>query len=143
MYTHLHYRDKYGSYELSIENGIICAVIQGAIGESFSRRYNHDFCSLIDNLGKDKWGHYGDFRLCEALTPEAKHLSVELHKYALQKGCVVSAFQINSSLLVSQVDNVRKTSAINTSVTQKSFTTKAECFDYIERQLTLATRPIP
>lgn len=129
------YQDRYASYVLTIENNIICAVVQGAIGESFARRYNQDFCKLITVLNLQSWGHYADFSQCEAMTKEAQQKSVELHAVAKQMGCVVSAYQMNSSLLTNQVNTIRKASDIALPIKQKIFDTKAQCLAYIEKHL--------
>ncbi|MEP7703383.1 hypothetical protein [Paraglaciecola sp. 25GB23A] len=135
MSTSLNYKDKYGSYQLSIEHGIICAIIEGAVGESFSRRYNQDFCALIAQLDQEKWGHYADFTLCEAMTEEAQHKSIELHNYAILKGCVASAYQISSALLTSQVNSVRQASHLPLPINQRIFATKSECMTFINNEL--------
>ena len=56
MKTIFNYKNKYASYALGIENRIICAEIVGAIGESISKRYNHEFSLLIEELGSKPWG---------------------------------------------------------------------------------------
>jgi hypothetical protein len=135
MKTALHYQDKYGSYHLSIENRIICAQISGAIGLSISIRYNQQFSLLVAQLGSEPWGHYADFRQCEALTNEAKQKSIEMHEYARNKGCVVSAFQMNSALLKNQVNTIRQTTEISEPLNQQIFNSKIECIQYIESYL--------
>ena len=58
-----------------------------------------------------------------------------MHEYARKKGCVVSAFQMNSALLVNQFTNIREKNAIVDPLNQRIFETKEECIHYIETYL--------
>ncbi|WP_340677859.1 hypothetical protein [Paraglaciecola sp.] len=60
MNTVLSNKDNDASYKLSIENRIICALVSGAIGDSFLTRYNQDFSLMMDKLGAEAWGHFAD-----------------------------------------------------------------------------------
>jgi len=127
--------DKHASYTLSIEDGILCAVIKGAVGGSISHKFNRDFQSLIAQLAPSAWGHYSDMRECEGLTDEAKLASVELHDYAKQHGCVVTAFQLDVAMVRSQVDDIRQNVNLSRIESQNIFTTKQACIDYIQAYL--------
>lgn len=129
------FKDKYGSYTLSIEKRIICAHITGAIGLSLCNRYNRDFSLLVEQIGTEPWGHYGDFRDCEALTTEAKQLSIAMHDEAVKKGCVVSAYQMSSALLVNQFNYIRQSNELAAPVNQRIFASKDECIGFIENYL--------
>jgi hypothetical protein len=129
------YSDKYGSYRLSLENRVICAVVAGAIGTTMSIRYNKDFRLLMNFLRNTHWGHYGDFSQCDALTPEARELSVKLHHYAKAQGCVVSAFQMNSMLLKDQVEGIRKDVDMSTDIAPQIFDSKDKCIEFVESHL--------
>jgi hypothetical protein len=128
-------RDKHASYTLSIEDGILCAVIKGAVGEAISQKYNRDFRQLITQLNRPVWGHYSDMRECEGLTQEAKLASVELHDYAKQHGCVVTAFQLDLAMLRSQVNDIRQNVNLGSLDAQNIFTTKQACMDYLKAYL--------
>tara|TARA_R110000868_G_scaffold51432_13_gene163054 strand:+ start:69 stop:485 length:417 start_codon:yes stop_codon:yes gene_type:complete len=132
MSTVLRYSDNYASYELSLEGQIICAVVAGAIGDSFSRRYNNDFRLLMDQLSPGAWGHFGDFRNCEALSKEAQQASKSLHEEAKNKGCIVSAFQMDSALLKSQVNSIRVDKELPVLASQRFFATKSAALAFIE-----------
>ena len=131
----LTYKDKYASYELSTENRIICAVVKGAIGNSFIQGYNSDFCELMDQLGNEPWGHFADFSQCEAMTMEAQKTSEILHHLAKQRGCVISAFKMDSALLTSQVNAIRQNNALPQLSNQRFFASKAQAITYIENFL--------
>ena len=136
----LTYKDKYASYELSTENRIICAVVKGAIGKSFIQRYNSDFALLMDQLGNAPWGHFADFSQCEAMTMEAQQASEILHHQAKQRGCVISAFKMDSALLTSQVNTIRQNNDLPKISNQRLFASKKEAIAYIENFLaTLST----
>ena len=131
----LTYKDKYASYQLSIENRIICAEVSGAIGKSFVERYNSDFCLLMEQIGNEPWGHFADFRQCEALTKEAQDATEFLHRLAKQRGCVVAAYQMDSALLTSQVNSIRQNSDLPRLSNQVFFTSRSEAIQYIENVL--------
>lgn len=131
----LRYNDKYASYELSLEGRIICAVVSGAIGDSFSSHYNKDFRLLMNQLGPGAWGHFGDFRHCEALTNEAQQASKSLHEEAKNRGCIVSAFQMDSALLKSQVNSIRVEKNLPVLASQRFFATKSAAIVFIENFL--------
>jgi hypothetical protein len=135
MNTVLRYKDMYASYELSIENRIICAEVSGAIGNGFSTQYNHDFGLLMDRLGPGPWGHFADFRHCEALTTEAQDASKILHYEAQKRGCVISAFQMKSALLISQVNTIRQDNNLPTLASQRFFESKPQAIEFIENFL--------
>ena len=132
MTTVLSYQDRYASYRLSIENRIVCAVVSGAVGNSFAARYNKDFYLLIDQLEPGPWGHFGDFKNLEALTAEAQETSNLLHKEASKRGCVISAFRMNSALLTNQVNMIRNNSDLPTLENQQFFETKQQAIAFIE-----------
>jgi hypothetical protein len=127
--------DKHASYTLSIEDGILCAVIKGAVGGSISHKYNRDFQRLMSQLNASAWGHYSDMRQCEGLTEEAKLASVELHDYAKKHGCVVTAFQLDVAMVRSQVNDIRQNVNLSRIETQNIFTTKQDCMEYIKAYL--------
>lgn len=133
--TLLTYKDKYASYQLSIENRVICAVVTGAIGKTCVERYNSDFHTLMEQLGDAPWGHFADFSQCEALTKEAQDASEVLHHQAKQQGCVVSAFLMNSALLTSQVNSIRRNNDLPSLTNQRFFATRTEALQYIENFL--------
>lgn len=117
---------------LSLEGRIICAVVSGAIGASFSSQYNRDFSLLMDQLGPGAWGHFGDFRHCEALTNEAQQTSKSLHQEAKSRGCIVSAYQMDSALLKSQVNGIRVEKELPILASQRFFNTKSAAIAFIE-----------
>lgn len=128
-------KDKYGSYHLSIEDRVICAVALGAIGERLALRYSQDFQKLIKHISYSSWGHFADFSACDALTIDAKEESVKLHFLAQKAGCKVSAFILNSALLINQITEIRHESNLTEPLNQRIFSTKQECLDFIYASL--------
>jgi hypothetical protein len=101
------YKDKYGSYSLSLDQHIIKGCVSGALGDTLSKRFLNDMCTIIADIRPVNWAYLADMRKCEGLTGTAEKNLQEAYLYAINNGCVVDAYCVESPVAIDQMRRIR------------------------------------
>lgn len=130
-------RDKFGSYQLNLESRIITSSVSGIIGLTLSKRFNREFCKLVDTLSGQRFAYFGDFIDCEGYTRDAANTLLSPREYGRDAGCVVDAFRIQSHLLIDQIDKLRMACGAKRPTSECIFDSVEECISFLKSNLEL------
>jgi hypothetical protein len=102
------YKDKYGSYSLSLDEQIIIGCVSGALGDSLSKHFFNDMCSVIKKIRPLNWAYLADMRECDGLTETAEKNLQQAYRYSINNGCVVDAYCVQSPVAIDQMRRIRQ-----------------------------------
>lgn len=125
------YKDKYGSYSLSVEEQIVKGCVSGALGDTLSKRFLHDMRSITNEISPLNWAYLADMRKCEGLTGIAERNLQETYRYCISNGCVVDAYCVESPVAIDQMCRIRETLGIKGDINKHVFATLQEATAFI------------
>ena len=135
MTSKLQAKDKYGSYHLSYQDGILSCVVVGAIGFNLAKKYVEDLKQMVASIDEPYWGYCADFSQFQAYTSEAASLMPDAHKIGMEHGCVADSYKLGSALSVSQLKIIRTNCGIETLLQENSFVTEKDCHAYLRNRI--------
>lgn len=135
-------KDKYGSYRLSFEDGIVSAHVKGLIGDTLAIKFSTDLQGFINKMPDSPWGYYSDQVECVGYTPNAETTLVASHVNAGKAGCVVDAYLSGTALSVDQISKIRKRAGIHGDFSHRMFENESLAKAYIQNELQNLYNPV-
>lgn len=127
--------DKYGSYDLRYDKGILYAVVKGAIGLSLAKKFHLDLQDVFAKTKQQPWAYVGDLSACHAYTEEVEALLPTVHLQAIEAGCVVDAYIFGTAVLKAQIDKIRTKAGAQLELRHCTFDTVEHCEKYVANVL--------
>lgn len=125
------YKDRFGSYSMVFEKGIIFARVSGSLGKGLSEKFCTDLLKIVYSIDDIQWGFLGDLTDCVAATPEARDIFVEGMKLCVTAGCEVDAYVINIALAEHQLSSARKMLGIDKTMDNQVFDSTGDAKKFI------------
>lgn len=130
------YKDKYGSYSLSLDEKIIRGCVSGALGDTLSKRFRNDLQIIINDGCPPHWAYLADMRLCEGLTVTAEKNLQEAYRYSINNGCMVDAYCVRSPVAIDQMRRIRLEVGIRGEMNKHVFANLEDASAFIDNVMT-------
>lgn len=132
--------DKYGSYTLTFENGIISSIVKGVIGDSLTSKFIADLKIMAEHVPGSIWGYYSDQSECQGFTPHSESNLVESSKHSIASGCVEDAYLSGSAMAIDQIAKTRMKAGVPTDLQERLFDSEQDAKAFLQKALEKAYR---
>ncbi|MBC3765186.1 hypothetical protein [Neptunicella marina] len=128
-------KDKYGSYEITVEDSILIVSVKGAFGEGLVNNYTRDLTTTIDSISHKKWGYLAYALELEALTNQGFDYLKTSFAYSVANNCIADAYCVTSPLAIAQIDKIRQLFDLHSPVEERLFNDLASAKQFLHEQL--------
>ncbi|MFC6439249.1 hypothetical protein [Bowmanella sp. JS7-9] len=127
--------DKFGSFTLHYANQVLHAEVHGVCGLNLAQYFVDAVNQIVEQIDDPYWGYLGDLSALDGFNQQALDIIFPAHRLAIAKGCVVDAYCFDSPLTRTQIQLIRSSAGIQSSLNERVFHELGQANAYLRQQL--------
>jgi len=131
----LELKNKYGHVSLQVESNIIISNFNGSINESLVLDFSKAILSQAKIFAGSPWAYISNSLSVQAATPGAEERFICLTKDMVKKGCVASAYILDSTVAINQMQRVLNRAGLYHNIHDLLFTNMEEALSFVEQKM--------
>ena len=96
-------RNKFGQYQLTLEDDIIVAAFRGVLNDTLAQKYADDMATLAEDLKSAPWAYVCLAESFDATTQTSQQILIDVYRQCQIRNCKLSVYCMRSALGKAQI----------------------------------------